>query len=392
MFGYMLATLVIFAFAGTVLMVPAFTSDLVAFVEEGGLDDDGARDIRRIVGETSVIIPARNEELTLPALLESLEQQTLAPREIIVVDDQSEDRTAAVARRESTRVVAAGERPKAWLGKPWALHQGAAAADGRFLLFLDADVQLKPNALETLARALLALSGEGAEGAAAISVQPFHRTIRLWERLALFFNILVFVGAARRSRAVRLGMEDSCCFGPCIFCRRSDYDRFGGHAAVGGSVLEDMHLGSELRSAGTRVRSFSGRGVVEFRMYSTGLRALLDGFTKNVLLGARRSSVVFRVFAVFWFTGLLAVPAYIIVAAVSVALPELVVATVFYAFFVIQITAAGERLGKFGSFSALFFPVHVTVFLVVLVRAAILALAGRNVQWKGRPLDPASRS
>lgn len=388
----MLATLMLCAFAGTVLMLPAFRSDLLEFARKQCAASDTDATVREIVADISVVIPARNEEKTVPALLDSLDAQSMAPREIIVVDDQSEDRTATIAARESTRVVPAGERPPGWIGKPWAVYQGSVSAVGDLLLFLDADVQLRPNALETLARAYLALSRRDAGSASALSVQPYHRTGRPWERLALLFNILVFIGSARRTRTLRFSMDGSCCFGPCILCRRSDYDRFGGHAAVRARVLDDVQLGSQFRSTGTRVRSFSGRGVVEFRMYPTGFRALLDGFTKNVLLGARRSNLVFRILAVLWFTGLLAVPPYIGYAAALGLLPELVVATVFYTFFVIQIAAAGERLGNFGPLPALFFPIHLAVFLLVLLRASALAVVGRNVQWKGRRLGQEPRT
>ncbi|HTZ53099.1 MAG TPA: glycosyltransferase, partial [Spirochaetia bacterium] len=68
----------------------------------------------------SVIIPARDEEERLPPLLRSLEIQTVRPREIIVVNDGSRDRTARVARDAGCRVVAAGRRPRGWLGKTWA--------------------------------------------------------------------------------------------------------------------------------------------------------------------------------------------------------------------------------------------------------------------------------
>jgi hypothetical protein len=58
---------------------------------------------------------------------------------------------------------------------------------------------------------------------------------------------------------------------------------------------------------------------------------------------------------------------------------------------VIQTAAAGARLGNFGPLPAFFFPVHLAVFLSVLLRASVLAASGQNVRWKGRRLDPESR-
>lgn len=395
MFAYMLVTLVVFAFAGTVLMRPAFDADLMDHLAREGAGaglPESAAEAMDIVSQISVIIPARNEEDTLPPLLESLAAQEVAPLEIIVVDDESEDGTAEIARRRGVRVISAGPRPDGWLGKPWALHRGAGEAAGRFLLFLDADVRLRPHALESLAAALRSVSSQWPERTASISVQPYHRTASAWERISMLFNILVFVGAARRIRPLRLSSVYGCCFGPCILCDRDEYLSFGGHAAISDRVLDDLELGGCLEAAGVTTRSFAGRGVVEFRMYPSGLRAVLDGFTKNILLGAQRASGLFRVLSLLWFAGLLAVLPYIWIAAVNGRMSELVVATVFYTFFVIQIAAAGARLGNFGPMPALFFPFHLAVFLAMLVRAAVLAVSGRNVRWKGRSLEPGSPS
>jgi 4,4'-diaponeurosporenoate glycosyltransferase len=273
-----------------------------------------------------------------------------------------------------------------WHGKPWAISVGAREATGRYLLFLDADVVLHPDALEHLAHALLLLSADGGP-TPTLSVQPYHRTVRLRERLALLFNIQVFVGASRRTIGFLLTMRGSCCFGPCILCGREEYERFGGHAAVRDRVLDDLELGARFHDTGIPTRSYSGRGIVEYRMYPGGVRDLLDGFTKNILLGARRSGGWFKVLSVLWITGLLAAPIEIAEAAVAGTIPALVVSLVFYVFFAIQVAAAGRRLGNFGLLAALSYPVHLAVFLFVLVRASALSLTGRTVRWKGRELS-----
>ena len=342
--------------------------------------------MRAAVAEISVVIPARNEAETLPNLLGSLATQGMSPHEIIVVDDQSEDATASIAARHGVRVIPAGDRPSGWLGKPWASSVGAREATGRLLLFLDADVHLRPEALEMLARASMAVSPSWPHSLATISVQPYHRTGRYSERLALLFNILVFVGAARRTRGLLLTMEGSCCFGPSILCGRDDYLAFGGHESIRGSVLDDLDLGRQFVRSGVPVRSFSGRGIIDFRMYPGGFRDLLDGFTKNILLGARRSGYWFQVLAVLWMTGLIAAPIYIAMSASAGLLSEFVIAVVFYTFFAIQFAAAGHRLGNFGPLPALLYPIHVLVFLFVLARSTLLAVTGRSVSWKGRDL------
>lgn len=382
----MIIALTVTAFAGTVLLHPAFHADLRAFVRRRSAQTTDER-VEDVIRRTSIVIPARNEATTIPGLLRSLRAQTVAPLEIIVVDDQSEDDTAAVARAAGARVVEAGERPAGWLGKPWASRVGSRDALGRYLLFLDADVILHPDALVQLATAMIDLSADEARPA-TLSVQPYHRTGRIRERLALLFNIQVFVGASRRTRGLLLTMRGSCCFGPCIYCARAEYERFRGHEAVRDCVLDDLELGAAFHGADVPTRSFGGRGVIDYRMYPGGVRDLLDGFTKNILLGARRSGGWFKALAVLWITGLLAASVWIALGLAMETTTAFVIATVFYLFFATQIAAAGHRLGNFGPVAALFYPVHLAVFLFVLVRAVVFAATGRSVRWKGRALTP----
>jgi glycosyltransferase involved in cell wall biosynthesis len=92
-----------------------------------------------------VVVPTLNEEGYLPTLLDSLAAQTLAPHEIMVADADSVDGTADLARAAGCRVVPGGHPG---VGR----NEGARAATGDWLLFLDADVRLPEDALETAFR------------------------------------------------------------------------------------------------------------------------------------------------------------------------------------------------------------------------------------------------
>src|SRR5213595_872089 len=100
----------------------------------------------------SVIIPARDEEASLGACLESLVAQTGVAFEMIVVDDHSTDRTREIAQSfPGVRVMEAGPLPEGWIGKNNAVTAGAREARGQWLLFTDADTLHLPG---SLARAL----------------------------------------------------------------------------------------------------------------------------------------------------------------------------------------------------------------------------------------------
>ncbi|MEN9558679.1 MAG: hypothetical protein RL141_1048 [Candidatus Parcubacteria bacterium] len=83
----------------------------------------------------SIIIPTKNEEAHLPALLDSIRRQSFTDYEVIVADNHSSDRTVEIAKASGARVVAGG------MPGP-ARNKGALQAKGSLLLFLDADAVL----------------------------------------------------------------------------------------------------------------------------------------------------------------------------------------------------------------------------------------------------------
>ena len=384
MLGFTVVSLGISVLAGALLLAPVLCSSL----RERGPAAPPTEEVVAVARSLSIVIPARNEEGSLPNLLGSLARQSVRPLEIIVVDDQSTDSTASIAERLGARLVSVPERPADWLGKPWASHLGAEVAAGDYLLFLDADVVLREDALEALLTRFVEGGAGGRKDEPVISVQPYHRAGSPYERLALFFNIQVFAGTARRTRGFQLRLEGSCCFGPCILCSRSAYRDIGGHGAVRSCVLEDIELGNRFKDAGYAVRGFAGGNVIEFRMYPDGLGSMIDGFSKNLLLGVLRANPWFFFLDVFWVSGLVAAPALAAIAAGSGMWPELATAGSFYVVLATQVLVAGHRLGSFGAPTAIFYPVPLTAFLLVVGRVAILALTRRQVVWKGRPVNP----
>ena len=99
----------------------------------------------------SVIIPARNEEAEIGVLLKNLAAQDYPALEVIVVDDESTDRTAEIVRQfarthEDLNLVLLEGRPPepGWVGKCHAMQQGLEQAGGGWLLFLDTDMRLSP--------------------------------------------------------------------------------------------------------------------------------------------------------------------------------------------------------------------------------------------------------
>jgi 4,4'-diaponeurosporenoate glycosyltransferase len=362
--------------------VPWLRADEHAPVDAGDGSADRAPAIA--VGCT-IIIPARNEESSLPTLLGSLRRQTVQAGQILVVDDQSTDRTAEIARASAGVTVVAGDPvPEGWTGKAWACHQGAQLATGDTLVFLDADVALEPRGIE-------ALLAEHRERGGLVSVQPFHQMRRAYERLSALFNVIGFMGIGAASPGHDAASRGA--FGPVVITGRGDYDRAGGHASVRGEIVEDIALARRYVAEGLPVHAFGGGRLARFRMYPEGLGQLVEGWSKNIATGA--STVRFgRLLLVgFWFTCVLvSIQSLIELVAGTSSIGWAQVAAC-YALFAVQLGAMLRQVGNFGPVTAALYPGPVGIFLLVFVHSTYLTLIRRRVTWRGRavPLSRARR-
>ena len=227
----------------------------------------------------SAIVPARDEEASIAAAVESLAAQPEIT-EIIVINDQSTDGTAAELDRLSAlypqlRVLQTSALPNGWVGKNYAVSLGAAQATGNWLLFTDADgVHLPGSTAHALADA-------AATGAGLVSYSPEQEMHTWWERALIPF-IYARLGQKFSYEAVNDPESPAAAAnGQYLLIRREDYERIKGHAAVAGEVLEDVALAQLAKQAGIRLHFASGFGIIRVRMYRT-LGAMWQGWTKNL--------------------------------------------------------------------------------------------------------------
>ncbi len=353
----------------------------------------------------SCIIPARNEETRIATLLDSLATQTCSPYEVIVVDDDSSDNTASLARSLGARVIAAGPRPDGWAGKPWACQQGANAATGDICVFLDADVFLAPEALYGIRRTL--------KPGSIVSIQPFHMAPTMTEKLSALFNLqsAASVGfgtagpvgtagePARKSgenRGLRRISEwveqvlrrppTGGLFGPVIAVHAGDYEAFGGHRKVSASILEDVHLGQVAREAGLTVQTWLGSEHVRFRMYPDGFRSLLDGWTKNLVAGAQSTSPLTLVLQILFISGAATTGAQAALALFGNSVLSPAAAFIAYAAYTGLLAVVLPAHGSFRSVTAALFPLHVLFYFAVCQRALAFQFAHQEVRWRGRKI------
>ena len=241
----------------------------------------------------TVVIPAFNEAHNIEACLGSV----LASRppcqdwSVLVVDDDSTDATVEKAIRAGTaapqfRLIQAGPRPlnERWVGKNWACSNAVEKVSSDWLVFIDADVRLKPDALRrALAQAveddadLLSLAPRLSCGCLAEwMVQPIMASL-----LGLGFPILETNDP-----------ESPVAFaaGPFMLFKASTYTQIGGHRALAGEVVEDLALARAIKAGGHRLRYLLGLDAIDLRMYAD-LAALWEGWTKNWFLGLDRDPI-----------------------------------------------------------------------------------------------------
>ncbi len=242
----------------------------------------------------SVVMPARDEERGIRAAIASLATQDYPQLEIVVVDDQSSDGTAAEARAAATarvQVLDGRPLPSGWVGKSWACHQGFETARGEWLLFTDADVRHAP---DTIGR-VLALAQR--ERAAGVTLLPVLETAGLAEQTvqpaaAVLIRSFVAPGLLVRSPRVPVAIAA----GGFILVSRAAYETVGGHAAMRHELVDDQMLAVRLKRAGTPLLLAGSAGRVRVRMY-VGARETLRGWRKNTSAGLGGSVAVAAVLA-----------------------------------------------------------------------------------------------
>jgi glycosyltransferase involved in cell wall biosynthesis len=328
--------------------------------------------------EVSVIVPARNEEAALGSCLQSLLAQTGLGFEIIVVDDNSTDRTLELAKGfPGVKVIAASPLPSGWTGKNNALVCGAQQARGQWLLFTDADTVHLPGSLQR------ALDEAKQHGAALLSYSPEQDVRGFWEKAIM---PVIFAELARTYSPSRVSDPNSAAAaanGQYLLISRQAYDAVGGHAAVAGSLLEDVALAQAVKRSGHKIYFRYGGDAVRTRMYRS-FAQLREGWTKNLaLLFPQPLQLAFLRMGEFsWIAG---GSIFAVTAAAKRRLDLVALATLGA---VVPYSLFRKRIHKahFSSLSNLLAILGLPLFSYLLWRSQLSHKQGR-VLWKGRVYD-----
>ena len=318
----------------------------------------------------SIIIPARNEAQNLPHLLKSIASADNHV-EVLVVDDDSTDDTAAVAMDLGAKVLRSAPKPSGWTGKCWACFQGAQCATGELLLFLDADTSFQPGGLDRV----ISTWTHAANTDAVVSVLPYHAMKAPYEQLALIFNILMAAGAGGFGAVAAPRL-----FGQSLLLSRSLYFKAGGHAAVADVVLENLRWAGLLRQFGAKIICLGGQGTLHMRMFPDGLGQMSRSWAKAFVQGPSDSGIAVLVVSIVWISSLCTATLLLLLhhdyGRLSLAIVYLLLG--------LQTTWIARRLGSYRALTTLLFPIPLAYYCIVFGGASARALLGRKTLWKGR--------
>lgn len=234
--------------------------------------------------KVSVLIPARDEAAVIGKTITALCAQDYENFEIIMLDDDSHDKTAEIARnaasrRANVRVIQGAPLMQGWNGKNWACHQLAQSATGDILIFTDADVQWGAGALAALVETMHTSNAD------MLTVWSTQVTETWGERLVVPLMSLVIMGylpavLVHNTRWTAFAAAN----GQCLAFRREAYESSGGHAAVRAEIVEDIQLARRIKAKGLRLYMVDGAGMITCRMYR-GWESVRDGYAKNIIAG-----------------------------------------------------------------------------------------------------------
>jgi len=338
----------------------------------------------------SIIVPARNEERSIGSCVESLTKQEYPDFEVLVVDDRSEDRTAAIVRSlplgnaSRVTIVEGTPLPDGWFGKPWACQQGGEAATGELLLFTDADTIHAP---DLLPRVVAALEEDRADALSLVGRQILGT---FWERV-IQPQIFGLIGMRfpRLDRVMGGGRwRDAVANGQYMILTRRSWEELGGHGSVRHEVVEDVRMAQELVRRGNRLTIRRAEEAFATRMYQS-LSELVNGWTKNVATGTRQTALpgvgsvavpaLLSLILILW-----VVPPVVLLAGATGVIPGsdwLPWAGFATLSGVLIWSGASWRMGVFPLYGV-FYPLGAAMTAFILLRSWVRG--SRRIEWKGR--------
>jgi len=336
--------------------------------------------------KVSILVPARNEEDLIEKCLISLLNQNYPSFEVIVLNDNSTDRTGMILesikkKYENLIIINGKEKPKEWVGKNWACHQLTQKAEGELYLFTDADTYHKE---KTLVNAVNCFMYKELD---LLTVIP-KQIVKTWSEQFIIpimhWSILCFlpIKLSEKLKTRKLQMT----IGQYMLFRGSSYQKMGGHEAIKTEIIDDMPLGRLTKSLGYKWGIADGSDYIECRMYKN-FKELYNGFSRTLFCVFNYNIPLFL--WVWFFLALVAIQPIVIIFLflLNIEIPRLILIysiltlVVSYLLWAISIIRF-----KYPKYLILIYPISMIMILIIAIRSMYQTLTGK-IKWKGRIIE-----
>ncbi|HTN20155.1 MAG TPA: glycosyltransferase family 2 protein [Pelobium sp.] len=275
-------------------LILRFTVTLFNFISNPKLTNSP----KKFNDSVSILIPARNEEDNIVKLLTSIHQQDYQNFEVIVLDDHSNDNTFTVVENfcknhPKFKIIKGKELPKGWLGKNFACHQLSQEAKGDWLLFLDADEEVKNGLINNSIYRMYI----GKLSLLSLFTNQITRTIGEKSVVPLMHFLLLNLLPLRLVKLSKLPSL-AAASGQFMLFNAEHYMQFHWHQSVKNKVVEDIEIMKKVKSRGLRGEALLANGFIFCRMYKN-YKECLQGFSKNILAGFNNSIIALTIYILF---------------------------------------------------------------------------------------------
>lgn len=334
-------------------------------------------------GLVSILIPLRNEEKNVVDLIKSLEKLTYSNLEILLLDDHSTDNTLEMLKTLTNddkrfTIIQGNDLPDGWTGKVYACHQLSLQAKGAYLLFIDADLRLAPNAVQST----LALMKK--RNAAMVTGFPSF-PVKLWlEKLLVPLQHFVVHFHLPLAPANWTTLPSfTAAHGAFMMVRNEAYQTIGGHERIYNTLLDDVDLTRTFKKHGYRGILANVTNYTKCYMYHSN-QEVWNGFTKNLFPGLGRSrflvSILFCFYGTFYVT-----PLFLLFYGVFDVLNGSLQLELFVPYLLVVLQKAWvDYRTKQGIALSIFMPLSALAFMILLIHSMCIGLKRKGYVWKGR--------
>lgn len=336
----------------------------------------------------SVLVPARNEEHNISAVINSLLNQDYPNYEVIVLNDNSEDKTGIILeeiKKVHPELITLSGKPleEGWTGKCFACKQLVDKSKGSYILFTDADTVHNRNSLRDSVTISLNRNAD------MLTLFPKIQMVTFAEKIImpmLWFTVMMLLPFYFVDK--KGFVKFSIGIGPFMLFKRSAYEKIGGHVSVKNAIVEDVWLARKIKENGLQLIVEDGQQMLSVRMYRN-FGEIWNGFSKNIFAGFEFSTAsLFSVNLMYLLLFILPFMLFFIELSLQFSLNFLLILLLFQVIILYFCRFIISSRFKLGIISTILHPLGALSVPVIALNSWRWIKASAGAKWKGRIYNP----